>query len=245
MIEEKKNRNIVTPVCIIISIAAIFLTAANGYSKKWYSSKAAADMYAGKQEETESGTLSLQKFEWQTADAGEAFIIGRREVIVKSAAAPDDAMLTDVPAGEKLVMVSVEVRLLKDQEYQQTVTEKKPEAETASYEPPADWDYFWDHSGLVYASDGVSCNLPLDGESVMRMAGDGGSFGEAFSEEDILTGSGFIDCTEEGQTGEFFFLTDEKAEEVRISFSDGEYACGPYILEKRVSVPLRIEEGGV
>lgn len=242
---EKKNKNIVTPVCIIISIAAILLTAVNGYSKKWYSLKAAADMYAEKQEGMESGSFASQKFEWQTVDAGETFIIGRREVTVERAEMIDRSMLTDVPAGEKLVKVSVEVRLLKDWEYHAADEEEEPEAETASYEPPEDWDYFWDHSGLVYVSDGVSCNLPLDNESVMKMAGDRGSFGEAFSEKDILTGSGFIDCSEEGQTGEFFFLADEKAEEIRISFSDGEYACGPYILEKRVSVPLRIEEGGV
>lgn len=218
-----KEKNIVLPICVVIAVLAAIMTVVACNIKRISL--------------TES--YSTLDYEQEYAGAGEVFEINGRMLIVEKAEVVDTSVLDDIPAhiprGEKLIAVTVGI--LQTEE----------------------WDRSWT-SGMVYLSDGYTCNQYMDsytlgdilikessgGESSYYVADDILEELYALNEdagEEILTGYNYLDYSSvEGKTGKFYFLTGKDAEEVTISFDQAKEKNGVSILEKRVSVPLVLEE---
>lgn len=218
-----KEKNIVMPICAVIAAFSIIITVIACNIKRVSL--------------TES--YSTLDYEQEYAGAGEVFEINGRMLVVEKAEAVDTSMLDDIPAhiprGEKLVAVTVGVL------------------------PTEEWDRSWT-SGMVYLSDGYTCNQYLDsytlGDILIKESSGGESsyyvtddileelYGmNEYAGEEILTGYNYLDYSSaEGKTGKFYFLTGKDGEEVTISFDQAKEKNGVSVLEKRVSVPLVLEE---
>lgn len=154
-------------------------------------------------------------FEQETAQAGEMFGIGAQLLIVDNAETVDTSALEGMPEGEKMVAVSVEL----------LPTEEEG-----------------DGSGAVYVSDGSSYKGPLDDYTVRNVL-----YGGDYSlGNDILSRYDFKGNTStDGKTGKLYFLVDENAEEISVCFEEGNQKGGLYVLNRRVSVSLQLEEDGI
>lgn len=218
-----KEKNIVVPICAVIAALSIIMTVVACNIKRISL--------------TES--YSTLDYEQEYAGAGEVFEINGRMLIVEKAETVDTSMLDDIPAhiprGEKLVAVTVGVL------------------------PTEEWDRSFT-SGMVYLSDGDTCNQYLDsytlGDILIKESSGGESSyyvtddileelyaaGE-YAGEEILTGYNYLDYSSaEGKNGKFYFLAGKDAGTVTISFDQAKEKNGVSILEKRVSVPLALEE---
>ena len=224
---EVKEKNLVTPICIVISVLAIIITAAGCYIK-WVRLK---EIYC---------TLD---YEQEFAEAGEIFEINGRMIIVEKAEVVDTSMLDDIsvhiPVEDKLVAVTVDI-LPTDE------TDRGRSEETS----------------LVYMSDGYSYRKNLDyfalGDILIKEASEDGEsayyvtddiakelyFMERFDEKEVLSEYDYLyyHYASEGKTGKYYFLAAKDADEVTISFDLGREKSGISVLEKRVSVPLVLEE---
>lgn len=214
--EKEKEKNIVTPVCAVIAVLAIVSTIAVCSLKK----REIAEIY------------QTVDFEQETAEAGQIFEINGRLMMVEKAEVVDTSMMSGISEAEKLMAVTVEIL------------------------PAENWDGGWaDH--IVYLSDGYTCRQCLDSYALGSIVtldefpdgGDPYAIMEEFydmrqaMEEDILTGSDYLDYSSaEGKTGKFYFVTDKEAESVTISFDQEGTKNGVSVLEKRVSVPLMPKE---
>lgn len=157
------------------------------------------------------------EFEKETAQAGELFELSERLLIVDKARVVDTSGLEGLPKGEKLVAVGVEIL-------------------------PAEEQGSDDTSGEVYVSDGTSYKTPLDQYTVVDLLYDG----DYSREKEVLSQYSFYGyIPEDGKKGECYFFVDEDAEEISISFDEEEEKDGLYVLQRRVSVALQIEEGDV
>ena len=88
-------------------------------------------------------------------------------------------------------------------------------------------------SGTVYVSDGYNCKQYLDSYVVYDFLDVG----------DVLTGDDYLSYSSvEGMTGRFYFFVDNEADEITISFDEDREEDTMFILERRVSVPLQLEE---
>lgn len=218
-----KEKNIVMPICAVIAAFSIIITVIACNIKRVSL--------------TES--YSTLDYEQEYAGAGEVFEINGRMLVVEKAEAVDTSMLDDIPAhiprGEKLVAVTVGVL------------------------PTEEWDRSWT-SGMVYLSDGYTCNQYLDSYTLGDILIKESSGGESsyyvtddileelyamneYAGEEILTGYNYLDYSSvEGKNGKFYFLVGKDREEVTISFDEAKEKNGVSVLEKRVSVPLVLEE---
>lgn len=153
-------------------------------------------------------------FEKETVQAGESFEINERRFVVERAKVVDTSALSGMPEGEKLVAVSVEI----------LPTEVRGSDNT---------------SGDVYVSDGSSYKMPLERYTVTDILYDGDySMGD-----DILSEYSFYGyISADGKNGECYFFVDDDAEEITISFEEGSKKEGIYVLHRRVSVSLQLEE---
>lgn len=160
-------------------------------------------------------TYSTLDFEQETVEPGELFEIKAQLLIVGEAETVDTSAQEGMPEKEKLVAVSVELL-------------------------PADGGS--NGAGNVYVSDGSSYKLPLNDYTVKDILYDGDySMGD-----DILSQYDFNGNTStEGKTGKLYFLVDENAKEICVSFEEGNQKDGLYVLHRRVSVPLQLEEDGI
>lgn len=91
--DEKKKKNIITPICIVIAILAVSVTVVCCHLK----------------EQSMEETYSTLDFEQETAQSGELFEVYERLFIVDKAKVVDTSALEGMPKGEKLVAVTVEV----------------------------------------------------------------------------------------------------------------------------------------
>lgn len=184
-------------------------------------------------------SYSTLDYEQEYAGVGEVFEINGRMLIVEKAETADTSMLDDIPAhiprGEKLVAVTVGVL------------------------PTEEWDRSFT-SGMVYLSDGDTCNQYLDsytlGDILIKKSSGGESSyyvaddileelyaADEYAGEEILTGYNYLDYSSvEGKNGKFYFLAGKDAGTVTISFDQAKEKNGVSILEKRVSVPLVLGE---
>lgn len=88
-------------------------------------------------------------------------------------------------------------------------------------------------SGTVYVSDGYNCKEYLDGYVVTDFLDVG----------DVLTGYDYLSYSSvEGVTGRFYFFVNNEADEIAISFDEDREEETMFILERRVSVSLQLEE---
>ncbi len=184
-------------------------------------------------------TDALPNFEQISVGAGEAFEVYGRKIIIKKA---EESDISGVGGyfGEKLVAVTAEV-LPADEGY---VDESK------------EWE-----DRVVYVSDGFSCKENLDGETVADIffckenGEDNINFAEElkyiekFMEKEYIfaTDNYLYDCPKEGQRGKFYFFVNEEAENITISFEERDKKrddLNTSVLQKRVSVPLPLEEAG-
>lgn len=218
-----KEKNIVVLICAVIAALSIIMTVVACNMKRISL--------------TES--YSTLDYEQEYAGAGEVFEVNGRMLIVEKAETVDTSMLDDIPAhiprGEKLVAVTVGVL------------------------PTEEWDRSFT-SGMVYLSDGDTCNQYLDsytlGDILIKESSGGESSyyvtddileelyaaGE-YAGEEILTGYNYLDYSSaEGKNGKFYFLAGKDAGTVTISFDQAKEKNGVSIMEKRVSVPLALEE---
>ncbi len=171
------------------------------------------------------------EYERQTAGVGELFEISGWLLTVREVKAME---MSSLPAGEKLVAVSVEIL-------------------------PANEDSEYQESATVYVFDGVSCKEYLDSYVVEDDIFGGAYFEESdLTEEDILdglysmqesmgaeilTGYNYLGYgSKNGRMGAFYFLVDEAADEITISFDETNEENDISILQKRVSVPLQLGE---
>ena len=90
-----------------------------------------------------------------------------------------------------------------------------------------------DMSGTVYVSDGYNCKEYLDSYVVTDFLG----------VEDVLTGYDYLSYSSvDGVTGRFYFFVNYEADDIMISFDEERAEDTMFILERRVSVPLQLEE---
>lgn len=88
-------------------------------------------------------------------------------------------------------------------------------------------------SDTVYVSDGYHCKQYLDSYVV----------DEFLDVQDVLTGYDYLNYGSiEGVTGRFYFFVNNEADEIVISFDEDREEETMFILERRVSVPLQLEE---
>lgn len=167
-------------------------------------------------EQSMEETYCTLEFEQDTAQAGEVFEVNGCRIIVEKANVLDISALDGMPNDEKLVAVTVEIL-------------------------PADKSGNNGISGEVYVSDGSSYKLPLDVYTVMEFFYDGdySMWKDIFYRYDFLS-----DIPADGKTGNFYFLVDENAGDISITFDEGSEEDGIYALHRRVSVPLQLEEDG-
>ncbi|MBD5550662.1 MAG: hypothetical protein HDQ96_05715 [Lachnospiraceae bacterium] len=199
--DEKKKKNIITPICIVIAILAVSVTVVCCYLK----------------EQSMEETYSTLDFEQETAQPGELFEVYERLFIVDKARVVDTSALEGMPRGEKLVAVAIELL-------------------------PADKSGDDDVSGEVYVSDGSSFKMSLDSYTMTEILYDG----DYSMRDGIFSGydfQGYISMA--GRTGDLYFFVDENAEEITISFDEGNKKDGIYALQRRVSVSLQLEEDGI
>jgi len=214
-----KEKNIVPVICVVIAIAAIIATFIACNIKRMQ----VAQIYES------------VDYEQEFAEPGEIFEVNGRLLVVEKAEIVDTSMLEGISKGDSLAAVTVEVL------------------------PAEGW------SGSrgaerVYLSDGLACRQCLDsytlGDILVRKENEAGDYyveednvleqlyalGE-FDEEEILTGYNYLDYDSVGgKTGKFYFLMDKDAETIEISFDQEMEKDGIPVLEKRVSIPLAIEE---
>lgn len=196
----KEKKNIVTPICIVIAVLAIAVTAAGCQLKK----------------QSLLETCYTVEFEQETAQAGEIFEMNERLLVVDEAKVVDISALEGMPKGEKLVAVTMEIL---------PVEEAVREYDT----------------GDVYVSDGSSYKMPLDDYVVRDTFYDG----DYSVEDEILSKYSFYGyIPKDGECGDCYFFVDENAEEIVLSFEERSKKNGLYVLRRRVSVPLQLEEGG-
>lgn len=202
---EEKERNIVTPICVVIAVAAIVMTVIACNIKRISL--------------TES--YSTLDYEQEYAGAGEIFEINGRMLVVEKAEVVDTSMLDDIPVHipreEKLVAVTVGVL------------------------PTEEWDRSF-HSGMVYLSDGYTCSQYLDSYTLGDIILEEPYALDGYAGEEILTGYNYLDYSSEGKSGKFYFLIGKDAGVVTISFDQEKEKNGVSILEKRVSIPVPLEE---
>lgn len=213
---KEKEKNIVTPVCVIIAVAAIVVTVAACSLKK----------------REIAGIYQTVEFEQETAEAGQIFEVNGRLLVAEKAEVVDTSLMSGIAEEEKLVAVTVKIL------------------------PAEEWDGAWaDH--IVYLSDGRTCRQCLDsyaldslvsldefpdGEDPYAIMEELYDMREAM-EKDILTEYNCLGYDSlEGKTGKFYFLTGREAENVTISFDQEGTKSGVSVLEKRVGVPLVLEE---
>ena len=90
-----------------------------------------------------------------------------------------------------------------------------------------------DMSGTVYVSDGYNCKEYLDSYVVT----------DFLDVEDVLTGYDYLSYSSvDGVTGRFYFFVNYEADDIMISFDEERAEDTMFILERRVSVPLQLEE---
>lgn len=88
-------------------------------------------------------------------------------------------------------------------------------------------------SGTVYVSDGYHCKEYLSSYVV----------GDFLDAEDVLAGYDYLGYRSiDGVTGRFYFFVSNEADEIVISFDEDREEETMFILERRVSVPLQLEE---
>lgn len=156
------------------------------------------------------------EFEQETAEAGEIFEMNERLLVVDEARVVDTSALEGMPKGEKLVAVTVEIL-------------------------PAEVRGSDNGDGDVYVSDGSSYKIPLDDYVVLDIFYDG----DYSMRDGILSKYSFYGyIPTDGDYGDCYFFVDKDAEELTISFEEGSKKDGIYVLHRRVSIPLRLEEGG-
>lgn len=191
---ETKEKNIVTPICILIAILAVVGTVFTVQMKR--------------QSLTES--YHTLDYEQEYAETGEVFEINNRLLLVDKAEVIDTSEYPNLAAGEKLAAVTVEVL------------------------PADEGNRERKHmSGTVYVSDGYNCKQYLDSYVVH----------DFLDVEDVLTGDDYLGYSSvEGMTGRFYFFVDNEADEITISFDEDREEDMMFILERRVSVPLQLEE---
>lgn len=195
---KEKEKNIVTPVCILIAVLAVCVTVLCGHLK----TQSLEKLYF---------TLDVEEL---TAQAGELFEINGYLLMVDTAKVVDTSAVEGMPEGEKLVVVTVAVQ-------------------------SAGGSGMDEKSGEVYVSDGSSYKPLLNDYTVLDILYDGDySMGEDIFNKYSLYGY----AVAKGKSGECYFLVEENAEEISISFEEGRKEDGLYILQKRVSVPLKLEE---
>lgn len=191
---ETKEKNIVTPICILIAILAVVGTVFTVQMKR--------------QNLTEK--YHTLDYEQEYAESGEVFEINSRLLLVDKAEVIDTSEYPNLAVGEKLVAVTVEVL------------------------PADEGNRERKHmSGTVYVSDGYNCKQYLDSYVVHDFLDVG----------DVLTGDDYLSYSSvEGMTGRFYFFVNNEADEITISFDEDREEDTMFILERRVSVPLQLEE---
>lgn len=161
-------------------------------------------------------TCYTLEFEEETAQAGEIFEFNERLLVVDEAKVVDTSALEGMPKGEKLVAVTMEIL---------PVEEAVREYET----------------GDVYVSDGTSYKIPLSEYVVMETLYDG----DYSMSDDVLSYYSFYGyIPKDGEYGCCYFFVDEDAQEIMISFEERSEKNGLYVLNRRVSIPLQLGEGG-
>ena len=207
-------------ICVVIAIAAIIATIIACNIKK---------MQVARIYETVD-------YEQEFAEAGEIFEINGRLLVVEKAEVVDTSMLEGISKGDNLIAVTVGIL------------------------PVEEWSRSWG-AEMVYLSDGLTCRQCLDsytlGDILVKKESESGDYYveednvleqlydlEEFEEEEILTGYNYLDYdSADGKTGKFYFLMDKDAGIVEISFDQEMEKDGVSVLERRVSIPLVIEEG--
>ncbi len=185
------------------------------------------------------------EFEWEMADVGQLFDIYDRLFIVDKAEVINTSGFEGMPAGEKLIAVTV--KILPESEWGETEADSgggnngvfdEPEEGTAATPPIEEEDRI---SSEIYVSDGLSCKRYLEPYAISELFGGG-----SVEEEDALKEYDYLGLySEEGKKGKFFFFVDDGAEKIRISFDERRERYGNPDLRRRVSVPLQIEESGI
>ena len=218
-----KEKNMVALICLIIAVFSVVATIIACNVKRI----SLTESYC---------TLD---YEQESAGAGEVFEINGRLLVVEKAEVVDTSMLDDIPghisAEDKLVAVTVGIL------------------------PTKEWDRSRT-SGRVYLSDGYTCSQYLDsntiGDILIRESSGGESSYyvtddiieelyamDGYEGGEILAGYNYLDYSSvEGKSGKFYFLTGKDAGVVTISFDQEKEKNGVSILEKRVSIPLVLEE---
>lgn len=212
----KKEKNIVTPVCVVMAVLVIAFTTVACNLKK----REITEIYR------------TVDFEWETAEAGQIFEVNDRLLLVEGAEVVDTSMMSGIAEEEKLVAVTVEIL------------------------PSEEWNSDWAYH-VVYLSDGYTCRECLDSYALgtitsldeFPVGADPYDIMEELYDmresmgEDILTESDYLNYDYgEGRTGKFYFLADGDVRNVTISFEQEGTEKGVPVLEKRVSVPLVLEE---
>lgn len=177
---------------------------------------------AGTAAACQSKKQSLEKlyytveFEQETVQAGEPFEMNGRLIAAEKVKEVDTSALEGMPQGEKLVAVTAEIL-------------------------PAEAESDDNASASIYVWDGSSYKKPLNDYVILDLFYDGDYSAKA----DILSEYSFYGyISADGKRGDCYFFVDEDAEELTISFEEGSKKDGIYVLNRRVSIPLLLEEGG-
>ena len=214
--EKEKERNIVTPICVILAVFAIVATIIVCNLKK----REIEEIYR------------TVDFEQETAEAGQVFEVNGRLLMVDRAEVVDTSLMSGIPEGEKLVAVTVEI--LPSEEWDSGWADHLVYLSDGSTCIQCLDSYALE--SIVSLEEFPVAGDPYDiMEKIYDM--------RQSMVEDILTGSDYLNYDYgEGKTGTFYFLTEEEVGNVTISFDQEGTKNGVSVLEKRVSVPLVLGE---
>lgn len=133
--------------------------------------------------------------------------------------------------NNRLLMVE-KAEVIDTSEWPDLAPGEKLAAVTVRVLPTDDWKRAYT-SNTVYVSDGYSCKQYLDSYTL----------DEYLDVEDLLTGYDYLSYSSvDGLSGRFYFFVDAGAEEITISFDEDTEEEMMYILQRRVSVSLQLEE---
>lgn len=214
--EKERERNIVTPICVILAVFAIVATVIAGNLKK----REIEEIYR------------TVDFEQETAEAGQVFEVNGRLLMVDKAEVVDTSLMSGIPEAEKLVAVTVEI--FPSEEWNSGWAYHTVYLSDGNVCRQCLDSYALE--SIVSLDEFPASGDPYD---IMEKLYD---MRESMV-EDILTESDYLNYDYgEGRTGTFYFLADKGAGNVTISFDQEGTKNGVSVLEKRVSIPLVLGE---
>lgn len=196
----EKKRSSVVLIMSVITVAAFIITVA-------------VCLIVQQRAYAAYGTLDYEEAQYS---AGEAFSLKGSTITVLSAEEINTDMLDVMPAGEKLVAVTVRIEETDGRDY--------------------DWD-----SQKTYISCGDVCKKVLSSyettDLIPALYPSGIDAKDIFDENDLV-----IYSAKEGKSGIFLAFVKEEEQELDLCLEEWGKRSNVYVLKKRIKVPLQIQE---